>query len=287
MNNIKKNIKNKRSTYILYNKKGIVLLAVLVCCGLGACRTDQKALPDEPDVPLFTETPDAADEHSDSDETQRDGTAETGQIESAQDGTIDFELLWSLNPDIFAWLYVPGTDIDLPLLQSGIADDYYATHTPDGAAGAAGAAYTEMANLMNMCDFNTIIHGKDDKEGDIFYQLHQFENPEFFDSHDSFIIYLPDNRLTYTVFTAYYDEDSDILRRYDYTTYAGCIDYLEDMYGARDVGRNIRDGWEDLTPYHFLVTLNGTVDNEVGTQYVVIGSLSTDEAGTIDRMILD
>ena len=204
--------------------------------------------------------------------------------ETAADGHIDFEALQAENPDIFAWLYVPGTEIDYPLLQSPVSDDYYKTHSAEGAEGEAGALYTEMPNMMNMCDFNTIIHGKDE-EGGLFEDLHLFENPDFFDGHDKFYVYLPDNVLTYEIFAAYYDEGSDILRRFDYTTYEGCESYLEQMYGMREMGKNEREGWEELTPYHFLVTLDGSSDGE--RQYVVCGAMVGDAAGKINRVILD
>ncbi len=205
--------------------------------------------------------------------------------ETAADGHIDFEVLKAENPDIFAWLYVPGTDIDGPVLQSPVSDDYYITHTEDGKEGEAGAFYTEMPNMMDMCDFNTIIHGKDGGEDSLFADLHLFENPDFFGEHDKFYLYLPDNVLTYTVFAAYYDEGSDILRRYDYTTYAGCESYLEDLFSLREMGKNQREGWDDLTPYHFLVTLDGTTVDD--RQYVVCGALIDDAAGKINRVILD
>ena len=83
--------------------------------------------------------------------------------ETAADGHVNFEALQQENPDIFAWLYVPGTDIDTPVLQSAISDDFYQNHTSNGEEGQDGALYTEMPNMMNMCDFNTIIHGKDSK----------------------------------------------------------------------------------------------------------------------------
>ena len=206
--------------------------------------------------------------------------------ESAADGHVDFEALQKENPDVFAWLYVPGTGIDAPVLQSPISDDYYKSHGQDGKEGDEGALYTEMPNMMNMCDFNTIIHGKDDKDGDLFAGLHKFEDPDFFEKNEEFYIYLPDNVLTYEVFAAYYDDGSDILRRFDFTTYAGCEAHLEQIYAAREMGKQLRDGWNDLTPYHFLVTLDGSV-REDGKQYVVIGALIGDAAGVIDRMILD
>lgn len=214
---------------------------------------------------------------------------ETGGLanETAADGHIDFVRLQQENPDIFAWLYVPGTVIDYPVLQSPISDDFYMAHTADGTAGEAGALYTEMPNMMNLCDFNTIIHGKDINEADLFADLHKFENPDFFTEHEVFYIYLPDNVLTYEVFAAYYDLGSDILRRYDYTTYEGCQDHLRQIYSLRDMNKNLREGWEDLTPYHFLVTLNGNIRESQDKQYVVIGVLTGDEAGNIDRMILE
>lgn len=207
--------------------------------------------------------------------------------ESAEDRKIDFEALQKQNPDIFAWLYIPGTGIDVPVLQSGIRDDFYEDHTLDGSESDAGAPYTEMANLMNMCDFNTIIHGKDRSDTDFFAGLHSFENPEFFAEHELFYIYLPDNVLTYAVVAAYYDEPSDILRRYDYTTWQGCEDFLNQMYDSREMGKNLRTDLEALTPCHYLVTLNGDTDETMQRQYVVIGVLVGDAAGTIDRIILD
>lgn len=206
--------------------------------------------------------------------------------ETAKDGHIDFTVLQNENPDVFAWIYIPGTEIDYPVLQSPEADDFYETHEADGTEGAAGALYTEMANLMNMCDFNTIIHGKDKDKEDLFHPLHQFENPDFFEEHSEVYIYLPDNVLTYTIYAAYYDEGSDILRRYDYTTYEGCTQYLEDFYGIREMGMNYREGWEDLTPGHFLLTLAGTADTEADRQYVVMAALVGDAAGKIDRVFV-
>lgn len=206
--------------------------------------------------------------------------------ESAADGHVDFDALQQINPDIFAWLYVPGAGIDIPVLQSHESDEYYKTHTPDGEEGTAGSVFTEMPNLMNMCDFNTIFHGKDLEEEDWFYSLHKFEDGDFFRANEVFYLYLPDNVLTYEVVAAYYDEGTDILRRYDYTTYSGCQSYLEDMYGYKSMNKNMREGWDDLTPYHFLVTLDGSI-REDNTQYVVVGALIEDAAGTIDRMILE
>ena len=72
------------------------------------------------------------------------GAGESGLAhETAADGHVDFEALQRENPDIFAWLYVPGTDIDMPVLQSPVSDDFYKNHTANGIEGQEGALYTE------------------------------------------------------------------------------------------------------------------------------------------------
>lgn len=251
-------------------KRIFMILTCLACLSMAACGAPNSKESSGEDV-----IKEAAEEKA-------EGLAE----ETAKDGHIDFEAIQAENPDIFAWIYIPGTEIDYPILQSPKEDDYYETHQMDGTPGEAGALYTEMANLMNMCDFNTIIHGKDTAEDDLFRPLHQFENPDFFKEHAEMYLYLPDNVLTYTIYAAYYDESSDILRRYDYTTYAGCLQYLDDFYSMRDMSMNVREGWEDLTPGHFLVTLNGDTDEEKDRQYVVMAALVGDAAGKIDRVFV-
>lgn len=206
-------------------------------------------------------------------------------FESAKDGRVDFEVLQAENPEIFGWLYIPGTEIDQPLLQSATSDTYYQEHTADGKEGMRGALYIEIPNQTNLCDFNTVIHGKDQQETDLFYGLHEFEDPDYFEEHELLYLYTPDNVYTYSIYAAYYDEGSDILRRYDYTTYQGCRQYLEDYYGRRDMTMNKREGWEDLTEGHFLLTLDGTTTN--GRQFVVMAALVNSGVATMDRVIFD
>lgn len=279
------NWKRRRKTMCCFG----ILLLVMICIGCGAFgQRDTGKMDGEMTEQEETGTKQSADTGNETDtglsEDSEQGTGSFG--ESAADGHVDFDMLREKNPDIFAWLYIPGTDIDMPVLQSHISDDYYKTRDAMNNTDSAGALYTEMPNLMNMCDFNTIIHGNDLEEEGPFKELHLFEDADFFREHEEFYLYLPDNALAYEIFVAYYDEGSDILRRYDYTAYEGCQEYLEEIYSVRSMNRNFRDGWEGLTPYHFLVTLDGSI-REDGTQYVVIGALKEDAAGTIDRVIYE
>lgn len=207
--------------------------------------------------------------------------------ETAKDGEIDFTELKKENPDIFAWIYIPDTDIDFPVLQSTEADDFYESHNAYGESSDQGALYTELANMKDMCDFNTVIHGKasgGETKG-LFEDLHRFSDQAFFEKHEDIYLYTEDNVLTYTVFAAYERENTSLIRTYDFTYGTGCEQFLKDMYSIREMGKNLREGWEEVTPYHFLITLTTQSQSNPEKQFVVIAALTSDAAGKINRQV--
>ena len=207
--------------------------------------------------------------------------------ETAKDASVDFTALRAENPEIFGWLYIPDTTVDAPILQSAEADDYYETHNAMKEADEGGALYIEAANLSSMCDFNTVIHGRtaEDGESGLFADLYQFADPDFFDSHEQMYIYLDGSVLTYEIFAAYERENTSLLRTYDFTYLAGCSQFLEDLYGIRDMSMMLRAGWDEVTPYHFLVTLTTAKGGNPDRQFVVLAALIEDPAGNIDRAV--
>lgn len=49
--------------------------------------------------------------------------------ESLADNPIDFASLKETNDEIYAWINVPGTKVDYPILQSKESDDFYLKHS--------------------------------------------------------------------------------------------------------------------------------------------------------------
>ena len=229
-------------------------------------------------------------------------TGETGwQGETASDGSVDLKAMQAINPDIFAWIYVPGTRIDYPVCRS--ADDvFYETADALKQPDENGAIFTEIANLPDMCDFNEIFHAAG-AEGAPFADLAWFLEPAFFDTHREAYIFIEGNRLTYELFAAYRRENTSLLRLYDFTEESGCSRFITDLMMNRGMSTMFRTGYEDINPYHFLITLTGHTQgrasegNEIsvriaqgesglspqGEQIVVLGVLTGDDAGTIDR----
>lgn len=210
--------------------------------------------------------------------------------ETAADNTMDFDKLTAINPDIFAWIYVPGTGIDYPVAQNMDGDDtYYISHDCTGLKkDSSGGIYIESYNLMDMCDFNTVIYGATTKDGDMFSDLWNFADENYFKEHDTFQIILPNNVLTYEIWTAYQRDNTDVLTQYDFTDKAGCQQFLDDMKKNWNTKTNFREGWENgVDPDNFLVSLTTTDPKNPDKQWVVVGCMIGDAAGNIDRDTLE
>ena len=65
---------------------------------------------------------------------------------------IDFAALREKNPDVYAWIRIPGTDIDYPVLQREGDNSYYLNHTLEGKERPEGAIFTEGYNGQDFSD---------------------------------------------------------------------------------------------------------------------------------------
>ena len=125
---------------------------------------------------------------------------EKKQEEDAEDEIpIDFASLKETNPDIYAWIEIPDTNVNYPIVQSADDDSYYLNHTIDGQEGYPGSIYTEKVNAKDFSDFNTVIYGHDMKDGSMFKDLHKFEDADFFEQHDKVTIYTENECKTYQI----------------------------------------------------------------------------------------
>lgn len=189
-------------------------------------------------------------------------TAETETTAEEQSEVIPvkFEELQAVNPDVYAWITVPGTDIDYPILQHASDNSYYLMHNIDGSYGYPGCIYTENLNSKDFTDNNTVIYGHNMKNGSMFAQLHKYEDSDFFDANREVLIYLPDEVLHYTIFAAHIYDDRHLLYSFDFTDPEVYQKYLDSIFSIRDMSANID---KDITV---------TTDDQIITLVTCIGS---------------
>lgn len=119
------------------------------------------------------------------------------------------------NPDISAWLFIPGTVIDYPVCQT-MDNDYYLTHNLEGEISKSGCIFLDYQS--NIGDKNKVVYGHNlgSSSTEMFSTLTFFINSEWYDNH-RIIKYTPvgAETETYKVFAAL-SFHTDNLTEFDY-----------------------------------------------------------------------
>lgn len=143
---------------------------------------------------------------------------------------IDFDALWDINSDIFAWIDIPETNIHFPIVQHPTENNYYLVHTIEGYhARVPGSIYTFTGVAKDFSDFNTIIYGHNMYNGTMFSDLYMFQDRDYLAEHPSIHIYTPDTEYTYQIFGAVVYDDRLISASYDFSWDIDRTAYLDSL----------------------------------------------------------
>lgn len=188
---------------------------------------------------------------------------------------INFKSLQEMNPDIYAWINIQGTNINYPIAQSATDNAYYLDNTVDGKAGLPGSIYTENYNAKDFSDFNTLIYGHDMRDGSMFQNLHKYADPTFFKEHPKVYIYTPDRKLTYEIFEAVVYDDRHILKSFDFSKKEQRQEYLDSLKSIRDLS-SIYDDNVEVNTNSKIITMSTCIGDKPNNRYLV-GAVLTDE----------
>lgn len=212
--------------------------------------------------------------------------SEEAQVELAE-LPIDFEGLQAINPEIYAWIEVPGTKINYPILQhEGEDQSFYLTRDMYGERSQAGSIYTEDYNNKDFQDYHTVLYGHNMKNGSMFHNVRYFAEREFFDEHHELFIYMPGKILRYEIITCYEYDDRHLLSLFDYDDKEGFAKYIEEIMNPRSMYTMVREG-QEVTTEDKLVTLSTCIANKPNNrrllQAVLIEELDAEYRGAIDE----
>lgn len=181
---------------------------------------------------------------------------------------VDFASLQAQNPDVYAWITVPGTNIDYPILQSASDNSYYLTHTIDGTESPEGSIFTENYNSKDFEDPNTVIYGHNMKNGSMFQNLHNYQDRDFFDNNRDVTIYTPDAIRHYKIFAAYLYDNRHILESFDFSDPWVYKQYLNQIFSIRDMNSFI-DTDTEVGVEDKIITLSTCYGTQHNVRYLV------------------
>lgn len=192
-----------------------------------------------------------------------------------EDKQPDFAALKEINEDIYAWVYIPGTEIDYPIVQHPEELDYYLTHNLDGSEGYPGGIYTQYINSKEFDDFNTVVYGHNMRNGSMFKDLHKYEDDVFFEENPYIYVYTETGVLVYQIFAAYEFSDIHLIMGFDLSSEEVRRIYLNNVFTAEGKTNNYNMDIAVTTEDNIL-TMATCIGNKPDKRYLVSAVLVAD-----------
>lgn len=135
------------------------------------------------DILIYAPTPIARETLDKAVDLEKDKPSADRVPEDTKDElTAQVQRLSAEHSNSVAWLYVPDTNIDYPIMQSD-DNDYYAHRATDGSYLYEGSLFMDYRCSSNFSDFNSVIYGHNMQNGSMFADIPNYENEEYFMNH--------------------------------------------------------------------------------------------------------
>lgn len=203
-----------------------------------------------------------------------------GVLQEAEDSPVNFTQLKEINEELYAWIRIPGTQIDYPVAQhEGEDQTFYLHHDLYQDPRFSGCIYSENLNKKDFSDPVTVLYGHNMKNGTMFQNLHLFRNQEFFDEHEFIYVYTASSTYIYRIFAVYPYDDRHILNSFDFTDEQVLAEYLQDCQNPHSMEALIREDVE-VTVQTPILTLSTCIGGRTEERLLVQAVLLYEKDGT-------
>ncbi len=154
--------------------------------------------------------------------------------------TVDWDSLRAINPDIVAWIYVPDTPINYPVVQ-GADNEEYLHKAFDGSTGwlaSAGTIFLDSTNKSDLSDRNSALYGHHMNDGSMFASLADFVDQSTFDSHRDIYVLTPNGNYRLTTFAVVKTVGSDAIVQTSFADDSSYRAYIQDKLDRSSVSQS-------------------------------------------------
>lgn len=134
----------------------------------------------------------------------------------------------AINSQTVAWISIPDTTIDYPIVQCE-DNDYYIDHSFEGEYYQLGCPFLDYRNSSDFSDFNSIIYGHNWSNKYVFAALLDFKNQTYFEEHSQGTLTLPDELYTVSFFACVVVESDSFLYSVNLPAKSDRITYLKQV----------------------------------------------------------
>ncbi len=122
--------------------------------------------------------------------------------------TIDVEMLREINEDYVAWIYLPGTMLDYPVVQ-GEDNYFYLKRMFNGEGNSCGTIFVDARNLPEFRESNTLMYGHHMRNGSMFKAITYYEEQDYFEAHPYLLIVAPEAHYLVEQIAGYVTDSND------------------------------------------------------------------------------
>lgn len=155
--------------------------------------------------------------------------------------SVNWDELRAVNPDVVAWVYIPGTSINYPVVR-GADNEWYLTHDFEGSEGWLanyGAIFMDYRNAPGWSDDAYFIYGHHMNDGSMFADIAGLADQPRFDECDVVFLLSPQGDFKLRGFSLVHCDADDPLVQLSFSSAAEKDDYIQDKMARSvvDVGQ--------------------------------------------------
>lgn len=184
----------------------------------------------------------------------------------------DFDALKQVNGDVYAWISIPDTQVDYPVLQS-MEDNKYLDTNIDGTSGYPGCIYSNVCNSRGFDDYITVLYGHNMKTGEMFGSLHNFDDEDFFREFETYTVETQKAQFTYSVYAVVNYNDKLIPAYFDVKSVSGRDAFLESLEACRENSITHFNDEIEIAGEDKLLVLSVCINGQESRRFLVVSKL--------------
>lgn len=182
-------------------------------------------------------------------------------------GSKEYAELKAINEDYLFWIYVPGTNINYPVVKSKDNEEYLYKNFK-GEENKGGCLFVDSRNVSEEDD-NIIIHGHNMKDKSMFGTLSKLLNSEYLNENKKIYIYLENKILEYEIFSVYINAGDFDPYKTNFNTDEDFNEYISNVRSKSYYNLNyVDDGKKNI------ITLS-TCTNATGEERTIVNAKLT------------
>jgi sortase B len=179
----------------------------------------------------------------------------------------NLDVLAKINNEVFAWINIPDTQVDYPVLK-GEDNAFYLDHSFYKNSSKAGSIFIDYRCDTTDLSGNTILYGHNMNNGTMFSDLMKYSSQKYADKNKYIYMNISSKTYKWQVFSAYTTDTSFNYLVTDFETEEAFKDYTSKIIEKSSISLSIALEYQDK-----LLTLSTCTNSRDDTRMVVHAKL--------------